>query len=611
MTEGHRPRALPPTTPMTGWFDPKQLLHTGIQALVSTVIGAHSDRRLVEAIGRHDHGYYDYTCHFTEGEAGALRPNVARPRSELWIDFVADTGDGWNSTYAVARAVAQPQLLVSDGQTVHRTERGGLLVFGGDEVYPTPSRKAYERRLLAPYAAAFGDDQPREPPHVLALPGNHDWYDSLVAWSRLFCSSVMGRRFAGWRTRQARSYFALKLPKGYWLFGADGQLQSDIDQGQIEYFRNIAERHMRSGERVILCLASPGWIYAAKYAKYGGYDEADLVYLLRRILQPQGVSVQVFLSGDLHHYRRHEEVRPLRPEAPVQKITAGGGGAFAHPTHGEDIDEIVEQSESADEPGRRFAVRAAFPSASTSRWLALRNLLFPFLNPWFGVLPAIFYLLASWVIGATVRWQAPRHLFDPLLQTARAFRDNPGVFLAFVSVLAGFVFFTDTHSRLYKWLGGLTHALAHYAALFYIGWGSAYLVYSSFPGSPLWQLALGANLVFWSGWLVGSLIVGVYLLVSFSVFGRHSEEAFSSLRIEDYKNFLRLHIREDGTLTVYPIGIDRVPRRWRARRDDERTATPSVFVSDDAEASAPRLIEKPIVLAAPGSRPDGLWPATP
>ncbi len=594
---------------MTGWFDPRQLFHTGMQALVSRVIGAHSDRRLLEALARHDHGYYDYTCHFSQG--GPLEPDRERPRADIWIDFVADTGDGWNSTYAVARVVAQPRLVVSDGDTVHETERGALLVFGGDEVYPTPSRAAYQQRLVAPYAAAFGDDRPAEPPHVFAIPGNHDWYDSLAAWSRLFCSSVTDRRFAGWRTHQARSYFALKLPQGYWLFGADGQLQSDIDQGQIEYFRKIAERQMRGGERVILCLASPSWIYAAKYAKYGGYDEADLLFLLKQILEPQGVSVQVFLSGDLHHYRRHEERNPVSPEAPVQKVTAGGGGAFLHPTHGADVDEIVEQTERADDAGRRFAVRAAFPSAATSRWLALRNLLFPFLNPWFGVVPATLYLLASWVMGATVHWQPPRHLFDPLLQTGRAFRDHPDVFLMFASVLGGFVFFTDTHSRLYKWLGGLSHAFAHYAALFYIGWGSAFLVYSLLPTSPFLQLVLGASIVFWAGWISGSLIVGLYLLVSFSVFGRHSEEAFSSLRIQDHKNFLRMHIGADGGLTLYPIGLDRVPRRWRARREDERALTPSAFLPDDPKASVARLIEKPIVLAAANARPGGPRSAAP
>src|SRR6185295_9536519 len=136
-------------------------------------------------------------------------------------------------------------------------------------------------RLIAPYATAMGPMEPgSESPHVFAIPGNHDWYDSLVAFSRLFCSPVLGRRFGSWRTRQARSYFALKLPAGWWLFGVDGQLQADIDVGQIAYFRRIAEGAMEEGDRVILCLANPSWIYAQKYRDHGGYDESDLLYLL-------------------------------------------------------------------------------------------------------------------------------------------------------------------------------------------------------------------------------------------------------------------------------------------------------------------------------------------
>ena len=34
--------------PMVGWFDPGQLLDTGMQTLFSTIIGKHSDRRLIE-----------------------------------------------------------------------------------------------------------------------------------------------------------------------------------------------------------------------------------------------------------------------------------------------------------------------------------------------------------------------------------------------------------------------------------------------------------------------------------------------------------------------------------------------------------------------------------
>lgn len=34
-------------------------------------------------------------------------------RDELWVDFMADTGDGGDPTYAVARALAAPQLPIA------------------------------------------------------------------------------------------------------------------------------------------------------------------------------------------------------------------------------------------------------------------------------------------------------------------------------------------------------------------------------------------------------------------------------------------------------------------------------------------------------------------
>ena len=96
------------------------------------------------------------------------------------------------------------------------------------------------------------------------------------------------------------------------------------------------------------------------------------------------------------------------------------------------------------------------------------------------------------------------------------------------------------------------------------------------------------------GWLAGSFLTGLYLLVSLNVFGRHSEEAFSALRIQDYKNFLRLHVAADGTLTIYPIKLPRVPRRWRTPRPEDSARMPARLVPD--EPLEPALIEPSIVL---------------
>ena len=93
------------------------------------------------------------------------------------------------------------------------------------------------------------------------------------------------------------------------------------------------------------------------------------------------------------------------------------------------------------------------------------------------------------------------------------------------------------------------------------------------------QLLIAGALVFVCGGVVGGVLLGLYLLISVQVFGRHSNEAFSSLRIQDYKQWLRMHFAADGTLTIFAIGIDRVPRR-----------TP-----DDPRATPPHLIEKVVL----------------
>jgi hypothetical protein len=80
--------------------------------------------------------------------------------------------------------------------------------------------------------------------------------------------------------------------------------------------------------------------------------------------------------------------------------------------------------------------------------------------------------------------------------------------------------------------------------------------------------------------------MGVYLLVSLNAFGRHANEAFSSLRIQDFKNFLRLCVEADGRLTLFAIGIDRVPRSWGSSRDGESGPEP-----DDRRATPAALIE--------------------
>ena len=578
--------------PMVGWFDPAQLVSTGTKTLFSMVVGERSDRRLMLALSSKENRYYDYTTHYTDTPNGP-REDRQHERDEIWLDFICDTGEGWNPTYGIAYAASQPRLSVKDGKGgMHDLPRGDVLVFGGDEVYPTPSREEYQRRLIVPFSKAYGEQPTQERPHVFAIPGNHDWYDGLSAFTRLFCSDVGGRSLAGRYTRQQRSYFALKLPGNWWLLGSDGQLQSDLDTGQIDYFRTIARHQMKNGDKVMLCLSMPVWTYAHKYRGMGReFDETDLLYLRDEVLGREGVQVKVYLTGDLHHYRRHEETGTV-VGSPVQKITAGGGGAFLHPTHEEDLSVLVETSEDPATEPRTFKQKASYPDARTSAKLAWANLFFLFKNPRAGIVPAILYLVTAWLAGAAIGDVVPRHPGHALRLTGDAFGGHPGLALWSIGCMAAFLAFTDTHSKVYRVLGGLLHCLAHWIALFYIGWGSWSLADLALHTHPFFRALATGVMTFGGGWVVGTMILGLYLLISINVFGRHSEEAFSALRIQDYKHFLRIRIKKDGGLTIFPIKLEKVPRVWRDRCNAD--SSPSLF--QPVVPLIVELIEPPIEL---------------
>lgn len=53
-------------------------------------------------------------------------------KADLWFDFMADTGDGGNSSYSVARLLAQPCIRLTRGDSELKLPRGNLLLIGGD-----------------------------------------------------------------------------------------------------------------------------------------------------------------------------------------------------------------------------------------------------------------------------------------------------------------------------------------------------------------------------------------------------------------------------------------------------------------------------------------------
>lgn len=59
---------------------------------------------------------------------------------------------------------------------------------------------------------------------------------------------------------------------------------------------------------------------------------------------------------------------------------------------------------------------------------------------------------------------------------------------------------------------------------------------------------------------VVSLIFGSYLYICINWLHLHFDEAFSSLRIANYKAFTRFHIKENGDLEVFTLAVDKVKK---------------------------------------------------
>ncbi len=548
-------------TKMASWYSPLELTRTAIDMAVSSLVAGRSDYRMIEALVR-GKKFFDYSQSTREG------------KNEIWFDYVADVGDGFNSTYAIAYMLGRKSLHLSNRRVQfaeeegsHTLPRGEFLIMGGDEVYPSASRLAYHNRLVRPYEAALPKVPEGQNPHLFAIPGNHDWYDGLTSFMRLFGQE---RTIGVWKTRQKRSYFALKLPHGYWLFGVDIQLDADIDKPQIDYFCRIARGQMKAGDKIILCTAEPEWV-SCKEAPHPTL-QSNLGYFEKVVHKANGsVKIVARLSGDLHHYRRHTS------RTGVHNIIAGGGGAFMHPTHDDARKTVRFGARNAE---MDYELQASFPTADESRKLAWRNLLFLFHNPGFGLLSAICYAFLSLV------------LLGP----------SPGILVCGLVIVGMFVAFTDTPKLAYRITGGVLHGLSHLLAVLAVTHMlGRTLGFTLLQDQTLISVELKVMLAAMvAGAIVGPTLMGLYLLISVNLFGRHGNEAFSALRIQDYKNFLRIHIDEQG-LTIYPIGLRRVPRKWRVEAIS-MPGEPLIVPEEDLE---PELIEEAIHIANETQKAEG------
>jgi hypothetical protein len=465
---------------------------------------------------------------------------------DLWIDYVSDTGDDVSVSRAVARLVVERYELPDPERPGEflTAPRGEILLFGGDTAYPVATAQEITNRVLVPFNEAMSgrDSVPRV---LLGIPGNHDWYDGLDGFGRMFrrrldhdaalrpsmfaVSKPMLEYYAEWAREflrggkvekpralvlsgyvpvQNASYFLLPLTRGIHLYGVDRQLKS-IDSRQKHFFAEWAREHPQ---------ASPWVLLPDPLFRFGGPSRSgtDMIQTLGFDFHARP---HFLLSGDVHHYERSAEGSTLH-------VIAGGGGAFLHPAP------VVG--------GRRKAQRR-WPNAAESRAL-LGGVPWKIARGRSGFLPHL--ILAA--------------LFAPAMSVGARLYDRTGV------ILAAPIAVTIVTTAIYALIGGVRRRWRRVLpSAFAAGLLTASLpILASFlVKHALLRLHFVPTLfVVVSATLVLTVFAAAYVFGSYLALltrrGIEHTQAFTALDHPGYKHFLRLRVRADGKgIDAYCIGL--------------------------------------------------------
>jgi hypothetical protein len=370
------------------------------------------------------------------------------------------------------------------------------------------------------------------------------------------------------------------------LFAIDEQFEAYIDDPQLLYFEKAA-REVKPGDRVILMTPSPKWVKAADDPEV--YDAID--YFIRMILEPRGADVRVLLSGDLHHYAHYQG-------ADRELIHCGGGGAYLLATH-----QLPEQltvpaegtlTRSRSE-SKKYDLVSRFPDKATSQrmsWGVFKRV--PTRNPGFATMLGIIQTLTMLAMaGAAGAGTAHVAAASPIGNLQRLF--SIPLLIMLVIIMGGTILFAQPpkagapkHAR--HWILGILNGAAQIGLAVLGTWAWINLP----PHDWAWPGPLVVAAVVYGPIIgfVSTQLMALYLLIAGLWFDVNVNELFAGQGIEDAKSFLRMHVATDGTLTIHPLGIDKICRDWQADPDAEphmpwlRPRTPFTV----------RRIEPPIVV---------------
>nr|WP_268246036.1 metallophosphoesterase [Nonomuraea spiralis] len=244
--------------------------------------------------------------------------------------ILGDTGEGDASQYAVV-----PGMLKTGQDT-------SFAVIASDVIYPTGSGNEYGDKFFRPY-------KDYEAP-IYAIPGNHDWYDGLGGFMRVFCDAPplkpkpdRGLRGLLWRKPEtideARLAEARELrgrpaqqaaqPASYWAIESDRLLIVGVDTG----IKNVLDKRQTAWLRRVSLDPRPKILVTGKPIYTGNVHKPSLLEeggTIDDIVRDPAHRYVAAIGGDVHNYQRY----PVKVgDRVIQYIVTGGGGAFMHATH--------------------------------------------------------------------------------------------------------------------------------------------------------------------------------------------------------------------------------------------------------------------------------------
>ncbi len=458
---------------------------------------------------------------------------------DLYIDYISDTGDDVSVSAAVAELLLRDLELPDPdhpGETLV-VPRGDILLFGGDTAYPVATAQEITNRVLVPFNRAIEARGTGSPRVLLGIPGNHDWYDGLDGFARMFrrrdddndddlsrgsivgVSKRMLDHYAEWARELVRggkvekpkalvlsgytpvqngSYFILPLSPAIHLFAADRQLKT-LDARQRRFLKHWYQEHPEIAPWVLL----PDPLYAF------GRPSPTGTHMVEALGFDFDQRPHFLLAGDLHHYERAADERLLH-------VVAGGGGAFLHPSP------MYEG---------RLRANMRWPDAKQSRAL-LRAVPLKVALGRSGFLPHL----------ALAAFYAPALAFGARAY-ARLGLILPAPFL--LTLLFGTAYFLIGGVRdkprsvaPLAYGAGLVTAVIPIVASLAIHWLSG----SLHVDTPLW---LVGSLTLLAAVFVGAFVFGLFLAL-LTRFGLEHTQAFTALDHPGFKHFVRFRVRADG-----------------------------------------------------------------